>query len=206
MNNDDDNDVNRRKKKPLAADYLTPLRLHFRSLSGPTIKYCQNTTSLLWSMGYVCVCACVEHGREYIWYGTLFHLCTVYHSYYVDHQATLYFKVLSVAISSSLHFLFSAHTINNSSSNLVFKREICFLSCSVFILFFRFFFSFQERRRRRRRKKCPPFHFSKSLKSIVTPFLFSSPPYGEQTHIQQQWLLSCCCCCHSISFLSVQSS
>ena len=85
---DDDNDVNRRKKNPLAADYLTPLRLHFRSLSVPTIKNCQNTTSLpmvympLWVMCVcVCVCVCVCGTREgiYVWYGTLFHLCTVHH-------------------------------------------------------------------------------------------------------------------------------
>lgn len=130
---------------------------------------------------FVCVCACVEHGREYIWYGTLFHLCTVHHSYYVDHQATLYFKVLSVAISSSLHFLFSAHTINNSSSNLVFKREICFLSCSVFILFFRFFFSFQERRRRRR-KNALLFIFQ-NPSNPLSPLFFSLRPHMANKHI-----------------------
>ena len=121
-------------------------------------------------MGYECARGTREGTN--IRYGTLFYLCRLLYlptsSYHLQDS--------SIAISSSLHFLFSAAT-------LVFKRDLLsfFLSFFAALSFYCILFRFFLHANREGRRKCPPFHLSKSLKSIVTPFPFSSPPYGEHS-------------------------
>ena len=130
-------------------------------------------------MGYECARGTREGTN--IRYGTLFYLCRLLYlptsSYHLQDS--------SIAISSSLHFLFSAAT-------LVFKREICFLSFflslqrSLFIVFF--FDSFFMRIEKEEENAL--LFICQNPSNPLSPLFLSLRPHTANTH--------CCCCCHSI--------